>query len=116
MGQTSNGDYYKYVLQQKMRSAIRKKRPSHLDGGAIIQNQNVPAHRQLFVVEILVSYGRKMLPHPVHTPDLTPWDVFLFLIIKEQVRRRRFECKDQINDEFRDAARTVANRLSAPNS
>ena len=44
IGTTINAQYYKKVLQDKLRPAIRKKRPGLLESGIFFHHDNAPVH------------------------------------------------------------------------
>ncbi|GFR64182.1 mariner Mos1 transposase [Elysia marginata] len=44
IGTTINAQYYKKVLQDKLRPAIRKKRPGLLESGILFHHDNAPVH------------------------------------------------------------------------
>ncbi|KAK3803080.1 hypothetical protein RRG08_028001 [Elysia crispata] len=44
IGTTINAQYYKKVLQDKLRPAIRKKRPGLLETGILFHHDNAPVH------------------------------------------------------------------------
>ncbi|PAA54417.1 hypothetical protein BOX15_Mlig004941g5 [Macrostomum lignano] len=85
-GTTVNGDYYKWILQEKLRPAIRKKRPDLLESAVILLHDNAPAHRKHNVVELLSKWGWEVLQHPAYSPDLSPCDFFLFPSVKKHLR------------------------------
>ena len=36
------------------------------------------------------------MPHPAYSPDLAPSDYYLFLILKQELKGRRFESIDEV--------------------
>lgn len=110
-GTSVNGDYYQWVLREKLRPAIRKKRPNLLNDGVILLHDNASAHTKRTVVEMLTEdWSWEILPHPPYSPDLSPCDFFLFPKAKEQLRGRRFTSLDEINDAWRQSLNQLATR------
>ena len=55
-----------------------------------------PAHTALATKAFLDENGLKTLPHPPYSPDLSPCDFWLFPILKEKLRGRRFENDNEL--------------------
>ncbi|GFS20705.1 mariner Mos1 transposase [Elysia marginata] len=56
IGTTINSQYYKKVLQHKLRPAIRKKRPGLLESGILFHHDNAPVHAARPVTDVLAGY------------------------------------------------------------
>ncbi|GFS27166.1 histone-lysine N-methyltransferase SETMAR [Elysia marginata] len=56
--------YYKKVLQDKLRPAIRKKRPGLLESGILFHQNNAPVHTARAVTNVLAGYKWELLEHP----------------------------------------------------
>ncbi|GFR95866.1 mariner mos1 transposase [Elysia marginata] len=52
IGTTINAQYYKKVLQDKLRPAIRKKRPGLLESGILFHHDNAPVHKARGVADV----------------------------------------------------------------
>ncbi|KAK3727640.1 hypothetical protein RRG08_032600 [Elysia crispata] len=72
IGTTINAQYYKKVLQDKLRPAIRKKRPGLLESGILFHHDNAPVHTARAVTDVLAGYKWELLEHPRYSPDLVP--------------------------------------------
>ena len=94
VGVTVNGDYYRWVLKDKLRPAIRKKRPDFLQEGVILHHDNAPVHKSRVVSELVEGYSWELLEHPPYSPDLAPCDFYLFPKLKDMLRDCRFEDED----------------------
>jgi hypothetical protein len=95
-GQTVNQVYYLEVLKM-LRENVRRKRPEIFANNSwILYHDSAPAHTKLFVSEFLATKQITLLEHPAYSPDLAPNYFFLFLKIKEMLRRRRFDDIDDI--------------------
>ena len=77
-GQRVNMEYYAEVLREFMKK-FRRKRPTFfkLDQWHFHQD-NAPVHNSLLVTDYLTKMGIKTVPHPSYSPDLAPWDFWLF--------------------------------------
>ncbi|GFR99849.1 histone-lysine N-methyltransferase SETMAR [Elysia marginata] len=69
---TINAQYYKKVLQEKLRPAIRNKRPGLLESGILFHHDNAPVHTARAVTDVLAGYKWELLEHPRYSPDLAP--------------------------------------------
>ena len=52
---------------------------------------NAPVHNSILVTDYLTKMGIKTVPHPPYSPDLAPYDFWLFPKLKEKLRRCRYE-------------------------
>ncbi|GFR86715.1 histone-lysine N-methyltransferase SETMAR [Elysia marginata] len=96
IGTTINAQYYKKVLQDKLRPAIRKKRLGLFDSGILFHHDNAPVHTARAVTDVLAGYKRELLEHPRYSPDLAPCDFHLFPKMKEHLRGQQFETEEDI--------------------
>ncbi|GFS08061.1 mariner Mos1 transposase [Elysia marginata] len=56
IGTTINAQYYKKVLQDKLRPVIRKKRRGLLESGILFHHDNTPVHTARAVTDVLAGY------------------------------------------------------------
>ena len=90
-GQTVNTKYYVEVLRE-FRKRFRRKRPALFKSGQWHYHQdNAPVHNSILVTEYLIKMGIKTVPQPPYSPDLAPYDFWLFPKLKENLRGRRYE-------------------------
>jgi transposase len=73
-----------------LRERIRRKRPELWKNGFILHQDNVPAHTALSVKQFLAEKQIAVLEHPPYSPDLAPWDFFLFSKVKSILKGTRF--------------------------
>lgn len=109
VGVTVNGDYYRWVIKDKLRPALRKKRSGLLEEGVILHHDNAPVHKCTVVTELLEGYSWELLEHPPYSPDLAPCDFYLFPKLKERLRGCRFEDEDHIREAFKKELRSLDN-------
>jgi len=90
-GQTVNAGFYCSVLRN-LREDIRQKRPELWRAGNwLLHDDNAPSHRALIMREFLAHNSIIALPQPPYSPDLAPYDFFLFPKMKLQLKGRRFD-------------------------
>ncbi|KAK3786482.1 hypothetical protein RRG08_058538 [Elysia crispata] len=75
IGTTINAQYYKKVLQDKLRPAIRNKRLGLLESGILFHHDNAPVHTARAVTDVLAGYKWELLEHPRYSPDLAPYEM-----------------------------------------
>jgi len=106
-GQTVNAQFYCSVLR-RLRNDIRRKRPELWRAGKwLLHDDNAPSHRALATREFLTHNNVTTFSHPPYSPDLAPCDFFLFPKMKLQLRGRRFDGLEDIQQE----AQTVLGKL-----
>ena len=106
-GTTVNGDYYQWILREKLRPALRRRRQDLLTEGVILLHDNARPHLKTSVVEMLAKWEWEVLAHPPYSPDLSPCDFYLFSAIKEELRGRRFRTEEEINAAWRTSIRNL---------
>ena len=78
-GQTVNKEYYVEVLRE-FRNRFRRKRPALFKSGQWHFHQdNAPVHNSILVTDYLTKMGINTVLRPPYSPDLAPWDFWLFL-------------------------------------
>ena len=77
-GTTINAAYYKWVLQEKLHPAIRKKWPGLVEYGLIFHHNNAPVHMAILVMDLLDNWDWELLGQPRYSPNLAPTDFYLF--------------------------------------
>ena len=99
-GETINAARYCQTLD-KLREAIRRKRPGQLTNGVILQHDNATPHTARVTQGWLEKYGWEILPHPPHSPDLAPSDYHLFGPLKRELAGKRFDDDEELVDHVR---------------
>ena len=88
-GQTVNQQFYIKVLS-KLSERVRRKRPELWRNGWILHQDNGPAHNALSVKQFLANKNITVLEHPPYSPDLAPYDFYLFPKIKSVLKGTHF--------------------------
>ena len=94
-GETVNAIRYCQTLD-RLREAIRRKRPGRLRQGVLLQHDNATPHTAKLTQDWLQRYKWEVLPHPPHSPDLAPSDYHLFGPLKIHLARQRFTKDDDL--------------------
>ena len=107
-GQTVNAAYYCEVLD-RLRAAIKSKRPGVLTKGVFLIHDNARPHSARITQEQLKKFEWTVFEHPPYSPDLAPSDYHLFPVMKQAFGGQRF---DNI-EEIRDAVTSYFKKLDA---
>ncbi|GFS19423.1 histone-lysine N-methyltransferase SETMAR [Elysia marginata] len=99
-GETINAARYCQTLD-KLREAIRRKRPGQLTNGVILQHDNATPHTARVTQGWLEKYGWEILPHPPQSPDLAPSDYHLFGPLKRELAGKSFDDDEELVDHVR---------------
>ena len=103
-GQTVNKEYYVEVLRE-FRKRFHRKRPALFKSGQWHFHQdNAPVHNSIVVTDYLTGMGIKTVPQPPYSPDLAPWDFWLFPNLRG--------CHYEIIEEMKEAVMKVIDMLT----
>ena len=98
-GMSVNADFY-YEVLRRLRENVRRKRPQKWQNqNLIIHHDNALAHRSFKVSQFLAKNNMTVIPHPPYSPDLAPCNFFLFPKLKLQMKGRRFDTIEEIQEE-----------------
>ncbi|GFO42107.1 histone-lysine N-methyltransferase SETMAR [Plakobranchus ocellatus] len=100
-GQCINAARYCSTLD-RLKQAIRRKRPGLLRRGVVLQYDNATLHSANLTQQWLRRYSWEILPHPAHSPDLAPSDFHLFGPLKRHLGGMAFETEDDLISELRN--------------
>ena len=84
-GHTISSAYYAGELRP-LRHEIARKRRGKLTRGALLLQENVPAHTSQVAMTAATECGFQILPHPLYSPDVAPSDFYLFPKLKSHRR------------------------------
>jgi histone-lysine N-methyltransferase SETMAR len=105
---TMNKEAIAQVLNQKLRHAIREKRPE-LREGMLLHHDNARLHTAGLVQSVIEKTGAEVLPHPPYSLDLAPCDFFLFPRLKKILKGKRFEFDEELQKATAAALRSITN-------
>ena len=91
-GETVNAQYYATYLQNRLRRAVKRKRPQFQN--MIILDDNSTPLKAICVRDLLRRWRWEVLEHPPYSPELSPCDHDLKL--KAPLRGNRFRTRDDI--------------------
>src|SRR5215469_9882069 len=80
----------------RLRSAIRKKRPGLLSSGVILLHDNATPHTATVTQDWLTRQYWEVLDHPPYSPDLAPSDFHLFGALKRNLSGQSFGADDEL--------------------
>ena len=93
--QTVNSATYCETLN-KLKEAIRRKRPGRLREGVVLLHDNATPHTANMTKQWLQHFGWEILPHPPYSPDLAPLDFHLFGHLKRHLSGVRFDTDEEV--------------------
>ena len=102
-----NGDYYSGVLQEQLQRAIQDKLPELYRSGFILHQDNAPVHVSRFVKQTMSDLNIEPPQHPSFSPNLAICDFFLFPTVKDHLRGRKFESREEPGTTITEALRAV---------
>jgi len=106
-GQTVNQQFYLQVLKC-LRLAVSHKRPQKWVVGAwALHHDNAPAHTAHSIQVFLASHGIPVVQQPPYSPDMAPFDFWLFPQLKTVVKGKRFEDIDAIKKNATSMLNTI---------
>ncbi|UYV80564.1 hypothetical protein LAZ67_19000694 [Cordylochernes scorpioides] len=107
-GRTVNKNYYLQVMRN-LREAIRQKRLDlWKNKNWLLHHDNAPAHISLLVRDFLAKNNTLMMPQPPYSPDLAPFDFFLFPKLKRPMKGRRFATLDEIKTASKEELKKIS--------
>src|ERR1043165_5741378 len=71
--QSINADRY-IATRQKLKRAVKRKRPGLNNKDILLQHDNVRPHTDFRTQQMIQEIGWTRLPHPPYNPDLAPSD------------------------------------------
>ena len=98
--------YIKICLPEVIES-IKRRRPRSGLRGLKLHHDNAPAHAAILTREFLHEKSLPTLPHPPYSPDLSPCDFWLLPKLKEQLKGRRFNSDEEIEEAVGAAIQTI---------
>ena len=104
-GQKVNKQYYLEVLE-RLRNRVHPVRPEIADTW-MLHHDNAPCHTAISVKEFLAKKGISVVPQPPHSPDLSPYEFFLFPKLKFLLKCRNFGTVDNIQKVMTDQLRAL---------
>ena len=102
---TMTGKYYSENVLPKVVSKVNESRPLTGTSRIMILHDNVSAHKTGAVTQYLSENRISTLPHPAYSPDLAPYDFWLFPKLKELLAGNKYtraqDLSKAVNSELR---------------
>ncbi|UYV71668.1 hypothetical protein LAZ67_8004049 [Cordylochernes scorpioides] len=107
---------YGYDPETKRQSAewrgqgkrFEKKRPEKwTNGDWILHHDNARPHTVHLVTSFLAKNGTEILPQPPYSPDIAPYDFFLFPKLKAVLKGRHFDTREDIIEKSLLALKSI---------
>lgn len=105
---TVNAEYYSCLLRTQLQRAVREKRPNLYRSGYILHQDNAPVHTSRQVKAVIQTLGCENLPHPPYSPDLAICDFWLFPTLKDMLRGKRHESREELGVAVTKALRVMS--------
>ncbi|GFO10282.1 histone-lysine N-methyltransferase SETMAR [Plakobranchus ocellatus] len=86
----------------RLRHAVRRKRPGLLRSGVVLQHDNATPHTAKRTKEGLERLRWDIIPHPAHSPDLALSEFYLFGPLEHHLGGKKFEDEDKLIGKVRD--------------
>jgi len=64
----------------------------------VLHHHNAPFHASLLIRSYLAKHQTSVVPHPPYSPHLAPVDFFLFPKLKTNLKGRRFQTLEEIQE------------------
>ncbi|KAG5319818.1 SETMR methyltransferase, partial [Pseudoatta argentina] len=87
-----NDDYYAALLD-RFNNILKKKRPHLAKKKVLFHQDNARVHASMAKFN---EFHYELFSHPTYSPDLVPYDYFLFSKLKKWFGRKRFTTREQL--------------------
>ncbi len=106
-GQGIGKELYLQILK-RLRKSVRRKRPIQWKERSWgIHHDNAPAHTATIVRNWLIEKHISVVPHPGHSPDLSPCDFWIFNRIKKFIKGQRFHNLQEAQRAVEETIKTL---------
>ena len=79
-----------YRRTERIAFAIKREKRGELSPGVSLQHDNARPHVSSKPLAGIRELGFECIPHLPYSPDLAPWDYWLFSSLKRPLREKRF--------------------------
>lgn len=97
-GTTINAARYCETLE-KLRRAIKNKRPGLLSKGVKFHHDNARPHTANVTLDLLKKFGWEIIDHPPYSPDVAPSDYHMFPALKKHLGGKKFDSDAEVQKE-----------------
>ena len=99
-GTTISKTYYANLLIDKIHPEIKERRRGLISAGVILHHDNASAHKSYYVLSTIHNLRYELLRHPPYSPDLVPSDYYLFPLLKNYLKERRYEDRSALDSSI----------------
>ncbi|GFR67922.1 transposase [Elysia marginata] len=100
--------YYVQNVLSQVKSAINEQRPKVSTSRTLLLHDNAGPHKARATIQSLRELGIQVLPHPAYSPDLAPYDFWLFAILKDRLAGRKFDRIQDLVKAVNSELRTIS--------
>jgi hypothetical protein len=105
-----NTGFYCDVLR-RLHENVRRRRPElWREQTWLLHHDNTPSHTSVLTQYFLAKYKTAVIPHSPYSPDLVPYDFFLFPKMKLKLKGRRFDTIEVIQAESQRVLDTLTEK------
>ena len=106
-GQTINTESYLEILR-RLRDAVPRKQPDMWTGkNWKLHHDNAPAHSAHVIKDFLVKNNKTFVRQPPYSPDLAPYDFWIFPKLKTTLKETRFQSPKDIMEKSTAKLRSI---------
>ena len=109
-GHTVTGQFCKNSVLKKVREFYNKKRPSKGWSGVHLLHDNTSSHKCEVVKSFLASEKVQVFNHPPYSPDLSPWDFFLFPRLKKMLSGNKYTSRSSLGSAIYQCLQQIPKR------
>ena len=77
------------------------------DNSWFLHHDNAPSHSALFLRDHFAKNSTHIVPQPTYSPDLAPYDFWLFPKLKRPLRGHRFDTIEEIQAESKKTLKAI---------
>ena len=96
-GTTIFKTYCANFLIDKLHPEIKERRRGLISADVILHHDIASAHTSYYVLSTIHNLRYKLLRHPPYSPDLAPSDHYLFPLLKNYLKERRYEDRSALD-------------------
>jgi histone-lysine N-methyltransferase SETMAR len=86
-GKSVNAKFYKGKVFHKLKKYFKNRRPATGLRGVRLLHNNASSHKSAIVRDYLKQEKVFELPHPLYSPDLAPFDFYIFPRLKNTLQK-----------------------------
>ncbi|UYV70267.1 hypothetical protein LAZ67_7002330 [Cordylochernes scorpioides] len=104
-GQTVHSTFYLEVLRRFKRRIARVR--TDIKDTVKLHHDNVTSHTAFINTNLLARSNTPVIPHPPYSPDLAPFDFFLFPRLKREMKGKHWETVENIQHHVTTFLRSI---------